>query len=305
VCLFVFTLFLNLNRNDARPSWEGHGQPWWQSVLMSTGFFLLKRTLHRCRVFTLLDWVLSLLLGALWGGLSWFASPLVALLSGVSSSMLGLVVAIPLRMVWMPLRPVWRRLLLPMLIYFPHILLPTKQLESFTKWLCAGVQSGHENAAICARLIGDVSDRLSSDRFPNALWFEFLLAVWLLYLTAVVSQWDEKYGREYRQQQQARKQQEERQRQQQQRARARAGSDDEADSTPWGDKSSDFPMGFGPVAVPTGCEVATVVAVLQATDYYQVGGGSGVTSYSHCVALGFWRNGHPQAVRGVGFGVGV
>lgn len=32
----------------------------------------------------------------------------------------------------------------------------------------------------------------------------------------------------------------------------------------------------GGVAVPTGCEVATVVAVLQATDFYQVRGDAGV-----------------------------
>jgi len=267
VFLFVLTFIVNFKSRDLRADWAEHGQPWWQSVFITTGFLLVKRTLHRCRVFTLLDWVLGLLLGALWGGLSWCAYPLVALLSAVSS-MLGGVVTIPLRVVWMPLRPIWRRLLLPMLIYFPHVVLPTKQLESFTKWLCAGVQSGHENAAICTRLIGDVADRLSSEQFASAFWFEFLLAVWLVYLMCAVFQWDEKYGREYRQQQQARRQQEERQRQQQQRAGARAGSDDEADSMPWGEKSSDFPMGFGPVAVPTGCEVATVVAVLQATDYY-------------------------------------
>jgi hypothetical protein len=38
-----------------------------------------------------------------------------------------------------------------------------------------------------------------------------------------------------------------------------------------GDKTSDFPMGFGPVSVPDGCEVASVKAVLEASDYYKVG----------------------------------
>lgn len=277
VFMIALTFLANIYATAVRPN---HGGQYHQSVFMGTGLFLVTRTLSRCRFWALLDWVLSRLLGTLWDGMSPLVFLLLAVLSAVStgaSSMLGGVVAIPFRMVWMPLRPVWRRLLLPVLAYFPHVVMPSKQLESFTAWLCDGVQSGHENAAICTRLYGDVSDRLSSEKFANAFWFELLLAVWLLYLVAMLSQWDEQYGREYRQQQQARKQQEERQRrqQQQQRARARAqvGSDDEADGTPWGDKSSDFPMGFGPVAVPTGCEVATVVDVLQATDYYQVRGG--------------------------------
>lgn len=35
-------------------------------------------------------------------------------------------------------------------------------------------------------------------------------------------------------------------------------------------QANDFPMGFGAVAVPSGCEVGSVRAVLTATDYYQV-----------------------------------
>jgi hypothetical protein len=34
-------------------------------------------------------------------------------------------------------------------------------------------------------------------------------------------------------------------------------------------------MGFGPVSVPEGCEVATVKAVLEASDYYMMSCGFG------------------------------
>jgi hypothetical protein len=93
--------------------------------------------------------------------------------------------------------------------------------------------------------------------------------VWLFYVTAVITQWEEEHGQEYYQRRQQYEQQRRSQRQQQRRQQ-RAGSDDEAEHDSLGDKQTDFPMGFGAVAVPAGCEVASVKAVLEATDYYKV-----------------------------------
>ena len=70
-----------------------------------------------------------------------------------------------------------------------------------------------------------------------------------------------------RRERQSQQQQKQRRRQQQQQ---QPGSDEEAEHNSLGDKQSDFPMGFGSVAVPKGCEVASVRAVLEATDYYKV-----------------------------------
>jgi hypothetical protein len=67
-----------------------------------------------------------------------------------------------------------------------------------------------------------------------------------------------------------RQQQQERKQQQQQRRNRTPDFDDEAEHNTLGDKASDFPMGFGSVSVPAGCDVAEVKAVLTATDYYKV-----------------------------------